>query len=333
MEAGDFAVPDGELPRGRPAEEWSFGDLEAGFAEAKVIVEQSFVTAGFSHHSMEPRTAMAHWQNGKCHVFGSSQSQSFVIPSLARYLDVAPEDIVYVAEFCGGGFGSKGSAYPVMAIPGHMAKKTGRPVMLRITRAEEYALGSARPGFQGHVRMGFREDGRITAVDLYVVQDNGPNSGFWDFRNAGSAVSIVYQPLSMRWRGISVLTTTPPRGAQRGPGENQIAAAIEPLVDKAARELGIDRVEIRRINAPDMSAKYGAEQGPVTSAYLKDALTKGALRLVMTPGSPARVPSLPSPRDWRWCVPAKPSAARADEPVNALDAEEDMPHARQAGAA
>jgi CO/xanthine dehydrogenase Mo-binding subunit len=137
----------------------------------------------------------------------------------------------------------------------------------------------------------------------------------------------------MRWRGISVLTNTPPRGAQRGPGENQIAAAIEPLVDKAARELGIDRVEIRRINAPDMSAKYGAEQGPVTSAYLKDALTKGALRLVMTPGSPVRVPSLPSPRDRRWCVPAKPSAARADEPVNALDAEEDMPHARQAGAA
>jgi CO/xanthine dehydrogenase Mo-binding subunit len=277
-EAGDFAVPEGQLPMGQPAEEWSFGDLEAGFAEAKLVIEQSFVTAGFSHHSMEPRTAMAYWQNGKCYVYGSTQSQSFVIPTLARYIDVEPENIVYVAEFCGGGFGSKGSAYPVMSIPAHLARKTGRPVMMRISRHEEYAIGSARPGFQGHVRMGFREDGRITAVDLYVVQENGPNSGFWDFRNAGSAVSIVYQPLAMRWRGISVLTNTPPRGAQRGPGENQIAAAIEPLVDKAARELGIDRVEIRRINAPDMNARYGAEQGPVTSAYLQDALVQGAER-------------------------------------------------------
>jgi xanthine dehydrogenase molybdenum-binding subunit len=277
-EAGDFAVPEGELPRGRPAEEWSFGDLEAGFARAKVVIEQSFVTAGFSHHSMEPRTAMAYWQNGKCYVYGSTQSQSFVIPGLARYLEVEPENIVYIAEFCGGGFGSKGSAYPIMSIPGHMAKKTGRPVMMRIARHEEYALGSARPGFQGHVRIGFREDGRISAVDLYVVQENGPNSGFWDFRNAGSAVSIVYQPLAMRWRGISVLTNTPPRGAQRGPGENQIAAAIEPLIDKAARELGLDRVEIRGINAPDMNARYGPEQGPVTSAYLQDALVQGAER-------------------------------------------------------
>jgi xanthine dehydrogenase molybdenum-binding subunit len=277
-EAGDFAVPDGELPKGRPAEEWAYGDLEAGFSEARLVIEQSFVTAGFSHHSMEPRTAMAYWQNGKCYVHGSSQSQSYVVPTLAQYLDIEPENLVYIAEFCGGGFGSKGSAYPVMSIPGHMAKKTGRPVMMRISRHEEYAIGSARPGFQGHVKIGFREDGRITAIDMYIVQENGPNIGFWDFRNAGSAVSIVYQPLAMRWRGISVLTNTPPRGAQRGPGENQIAAAIEPLVDKAARELGIDRVEIRRINAPDMDAKYGPEQVPLTSAYLKDALVQGAER-------------------------------------------------------
>lgn len=277
-EAGDFAVPEGQLPRGRPAEEWAYGDLEQGFAEAKLVIEQSFVTAGFSHHSMEPRTAMAYWQNGKCYLHGSTQSQSFVLPALARYLDVEPEKIVYIAEFCGGGFGSKGGAYPVMSIPAHMAKKTGRPVMMRISRHEEYAIGSARPGFQGHIKIGFREDGRITAVDMYIVQENGPNIGFWDFRNAGNAISIVYQPLAMRWRGISVLTNTPPRGAQRGPGENQIAAAVEPLIDKAARELGIDRVEIRRINAPDMSAKYGADQGPVTSAYLKDALVQGAER-------------------------------------------------------
>jgi CO/xanthine dehydrogenase Mo-binding subunit len=69
-----------------------------------------------------------------------------------------------------------------------------------------------------------------------------------------------------------VLTNTPPRGPQRGPGENQLVPIIEPIMDKAARELGVDRIALRRINAPDMNAKYGENQGPVTSAYLKDAL-------------------------------------------------------------
>jgi xanthine dehydrogenase molybdenum-binding subunit len=276
-DAGDFAkAGDTQLPQGKPAESWEYGDLEAGFRDAKVVIEESFVTAGYSHHSLEPRSAMAYWQNGKCILHGSSQSQTFVVPELARYCGVKPEDLIFVAEYCGGGFGSKGGAYPVMSIPAHLAKKTGHPVMMRITRAEEYALGSARSGFQGYAKLGFRADGRMTACDIYVVSENGPNMGFWDFRNAGETMSIVYQPLAMRWRGISVLTNTPPRGPQRGPGENQTAAAIEPLIDKAARQLGLDRLAIRRINAPDAEGKIGAERDPVTSAYLRDALEKGA---------------------------------------------------------
>ncbi|HTY68782.1 MAG TPA: xanthine dehydrogenase family protein molybdopterin-binding subunit [Alphaproteobacteria bacterium] len=275
-EAADFArAGDSKLPQGKPAEEWSYGDLEAGFKAAKVVIEESFVTAGYSHHSMEPRSAMAMWQNGKCILHGSSQSQTFIVPEMARYIGIKPEDLIYVAEYCGGGFGSKGTAYPLMSIPAHMSKKTGRPVMMRVTRAEEYALGSARPGFQGYIKMGFRADGRMTACDVYVVHDNGPNMGFWDFRNAGETMSVVYQPLAMRWRGISVLTNSPPRGPQRGPGENQTAAAIEPLIDKAARQLGIDRVAIRNINAPDANGKIGEEQDPLTSSYLKEALEIG----------------------------------------------------------
>ena len=273
--AADFA-DESRLPMGQPAEEWSYGDLEAGFAKAKVIVEESFVTAGTSHHSMEPRSALAYWQNGKCYVHGSSQSQAFIVPGLAGYIGIQPHELVFVGEFCGGGFGSKGGPYPLPAIPALLSKKAGRPVMLRVTREEEYFVGSGRPAFQGWVKIGFAENGRITAVDMYVVQDNGPNSGFWDFRNAGHTVSICYQPEAMRWKGISVLTNTPPRGPQRGPGENQTALAIEPLIDKGARELGIDRMAIRRLNAPDNDGKEGEEQGPLSSAYLKDALDKGA---------------------------------------------------------
>jgi xanthine dehydrogenase molybdenum-binding subunit len=148
--------------------------------------------------------------------------------------------------------------------------------MMRISRTEEYFLGSARAGFQGRIKIGFQSNGRISALDLYVVQENGAYAGFGDYRSAGGAASMVYTPQAMRFRGTPVYTNTPMRGAQRGPGQNQIACAIEPLIDKAAEQLGIDRLAIRRINAPDSKSKVGGNQGPVTSAYMKEALAKGA---------------------------------------------------------
>ena len=272
--AGDFVGKD-VCPTGKSATEWSYGEVDQGFGNAKLIVDESFVTANNPHHSMEPRSCMAYWQNGKCFVYGATQSQSRPTRDLARLLKMEPEELVYIAEYCGGGFGSKGTAYPVMAIPPLMAKKVGRPVMMRISRAEEYFIGSARHGFQGRIKIGFRGNGRISALDLYVIQENGAYSGGGDWTAAGDAVSLVYTPEAMRFRGIPVYTNTPIRGAQRGPGQNQIACAVEPLLDKAAEELGLDRLAIRRINAPDNDSKYGRRQGPVTSVYMREALDKG----------------------------------------------------------
>ena len=273
----DFAAAgEDQMPMGEPTREWSYGDVEAGFANAALVLDESFVTAGTSHNSMEPRSAMAYWQNGKCYMYGSTQSQSFVIPPLAALLQIEPEDLVYVSEFCGGGFGSKAFAYPVMAIPAYMARKTDRPVLMRISRAEENFIGVCRPAFQGRLKIGFQPDGRITAADLYIVQNNGPNSGGGDYNSAGDAMSLVYTPPVMRFRGIPVFTNTPPTGAQRGPGQNQLATAVEPIMDKAARQLGIDPLAIRRINAPDNSARYGGNQSPVTSAFQREALDLGA---------------------------------------------------------
>jgi xanthine dehydrogenase molybdenum-binding subunit len=275
--ARDFAaVKDGQLPMGEAEDEWSYGDLEGNFDKAAYVLDESFVTAGTAHHSMEPRSALAYWQNGKCIVHGSSQSQSFPLPFLAQLIGIRPEELVFVAEYCGGGFGSKGVVYPEMSIPAHMSKKINRPVMLRISRAEEYFLGSARPGFQGRIKMGFREDGRLLAADLYIVQENGPDTGFNDYVSAADAVSLVYTPVAMKFRGIPVNTNTPPRGAQRGPGQNQIACAIEPLIDKAAEKLGIDRVAIRAINDPASKTKYGGRQRGLTSSYMNEALAQGA---------------------------------------------------------
>ena len=276
--AQDFAAAsEGQLPMGKAATEWSYGDIDAGFAAASVVLDETFVTQGIAHHSMEPRTAMAYWQNGKCHLHASSQSGTFPIPTVARYIGIEPDQLVFIAEYCGGGFGSKGGGYPIVAVPALLSKKlNNRPVMMRIARHEEYAIGSARHGFQGRIKMGFRPDGRVAAVDLYIVQENGPNAGFSDWLSAADAIALVYTPEAMRFRGVPVLTNTPPRGPQRGPGQNQIAGAIEPLIDKAARALKLDRVAIRRINAPNNDSKYGAQQGTVTSAYLSDALAQGA---------------------------------------------------------
>lgn len=274
--ARDFAaVKDGQLPTGEHMIEWSYGDVEKGFASAKLVLDETFVTASNSHHAMEPRSAFAYWQNGKCIMHGSTQSQTFVMPGLAGLLGVAPDQVAYIAEFCGGGFGGKGSAYAVMTVPAHMSKKIGRPCMLRISRAEEYYLGSARAGFQGRAKLGFRADGRLIAADLYIVQQNGSKAGFFDYSAAGEALSLVYSVESMRFRAIPVSTNTPPCGPQRGPGQNQLAAAIEPILDKAAKQLGVDRLRIRQINAPDHNAKVAGRQ-KVSSSYLPEALALGA---------------------------------------------------------
>ena len=277
--ARDFAAAgEDQLPMGEPASSWSYGDIDAGFASAHLVLDESFVTNSNPHHSLESRSCLAYWQHGKCFVHGSTQSQSFVKPALAGTLGIDSRDIVYISEFCGGGFGSKIVSYPLLSLAPLMAKKTNRPVLLRISRAEEYYNGSARPGFQGRIRMGFARDGRVTAADLYIVQENGPYEGSGEHDSAAGAVSLLYQPPAMRYRGISVSTNTTPKGAQRGPGQNQMAEAMEPVLSKAARQLGIDQVEMRRINAADNSSKFGPRRDALTSAYQREALAKGAAK-------------------------------------------------------
>jgi CO/xanthine dehydrogenase Mo-binding subunit len=272
----DFGNAGARMPMGQAAQEWTFGDVDAAFARAKLVIDEPFVHASNSHHSMEPRTAMAYWQNGKCILHVSSQSQSFITPALAGMIGIPPTDLVVVAEYCGGGFGSKGGAYPLQALPALLSKKINRPVMMRISRAEEYYNGSARLGFQGQVKLGFAADGKLLAADLYVIQENGACNSFFDFRNAPDGLSVLYQPEAMRWRGMPVFANSIIRSAQRGPGYNQIAHIMEPLMDRAARELGIDRLAMRLRNVGDLHAPIGPQRTPATSCYLKDALEKGA---------------------------------------------------------
>lgn len=268
------AALEGRMPEGEAVTEWSKGDVEAGLAEAEVVVEEAIVHQSVTHHPLEPRSTMAYWQNGKLHCFTSTQSTARTRVRLAGALELDPEDIVFVSEYCGGGFGSKIAGTTIMQVPVLMSRKIGRPVMLRITRYEENYIGRARPGFQGWVRMGLRADGRCTAIDLYLVQDSGPY-GAGDYNTASMIADLTYQPENIRFRGIPVLTNTPPKSAQRGPGGAQIIAMLDPVVDKAAGELGMDRLAIRKVNAPRPDATAGPRDTTFTSIFALEALELG----------------------------------------------------------
>ena len=221
---------------------------------------------------------MAYWQNGKVYVYPSVQSTARTVGPVARWAGVSPDDVVLVNEFTGGGFGSKISGYPQLVFPILLSKKTGKPVMMRVTRREENFFGRSRPGVQGRVKIGLRRDGRIAALDLFVIQDGGPYGRSGDFLSTGRIASLAYQPLSMRARGVTVFTNTPPRGAQRAPGGAQCITMLSPVMDKAARQLGIDRAEFLRINAPEGQAEYNERDGSrvnVSSAFVKEAIDKG----------------------------------------------------------
>jgi xanthine dehydrogenase molybdenum-binding subunit len=238
------------------------------------------MTQSTGHQPLETRTAMAYWQNGKLFLHGSTQSTVQTVASVARWTGLTPDKVVIISEYTGGGFGSKIPGAISMAIPALLSKKANAPVMMRITREDEHFIGRARPGILARVKLGMRKDGRITAIDMYAICDNGPYDAQGDGRSAGTTISLAYQPETMRWRGLTVLTNTPPKTSQRAPGGAQGIGLFEPILSKAAKKLGLDQVAVRRINAPAGHAPFGpalpnGKQAYVTSAFVKEALDKG----------------------------------------------------------
>jgi CO/xanthine dehydrogenase Mo-binding subunit len=278
----DFAgAPDGQMPTGEPGVQWAYGDLNAGFQQADLVLDETFHTQTTSHQPLETRSAMAYWQNGKLYLHCSTQSVMRTVESVAQWVGIKPEQIVLISEYTGGGFGSKIPGTYNVAVPALLAKKIGGPVMMRISREEEHYIGRHRPSLMARVKIGFRKDGRVTAVDMFVLQDAGPYEDQFDLVAAPMMCSLAYQPTAMRFRGLSVLTNTPPPTSQRAPGGAQMNAIMEPLLAKAAHQLTIDTVALHRINAPSGKAPFGGpgkdgKRSYVTSAFVQQAIDRGA---------------------------------------------------------
>ncbi len=274
----------GRLPGGRifedPANAWSYGDVEAGFKNAALVLDETFVTPDTSHQCLETRSAMAYWQNGKVYVHTGTQSTIQTVPAIARWLNIDASKVVLVSEYTGGGFGSKITGAITLVIPALLSKKCNAPVMMRVTREDEHFIGRGRPSLTGRMKIGFSKEGRITALDMFSLINTGPYDPVGDAPASARMVSLLYQPQSMRFRGLTVMTNTPPRGPQSSPGGMQGITLMEPILAKAGRKLGIDQVAIRRINAPEGKAQFGpvfrGKRAYATSAFIKEALDRGA---------------------------------------------------------
>jgi len=280
-------VDAGKFPNDAEATETAvFGDIEKGFKEADLIVERDMHEQTTSHQPLESRSCMAYWQNGKCYMHVSTQSLARTVASVAGWVGIKPEELVLISEYTGGGFGSKIPGAQSMAIPALMSKKlNGRPVMMRISRAEETYIGRVRPGYQGWIKMGFKKDGKVTAIDTFIVEASGPYRRQGDHSTTANLGSLLFQAPNMRFRGLSVATNTPPGVSQRAPGGLQASVWFEPLVHEAAKKLGIDQVAIRKMNAPEGQALFGLvppntppgrPRSKLTSCFVKEALDQGA---------------------------------------------------------
>jgi len=270
----------GRLPMGQASDHWSYGDVDAGFKNAALILDETFITPDVSHVCLEPRTAMAYWQNGKLYLHSGTQSTAQTVPAIARWMSMDAGNVVFISEYTGGGFGSKITGGVTMIIPALFSKKLNAPVMMRVSREEDTYIGRARPSIEGRMKIGFAKDGRITALDMFTVCNSGPYEAVGDGASSGRIASLLYQPPAMRWRGVTVVTNTPTKSAQSAPGGLQAIAIMEPILSKAARKLGVDQVAVRRLNCPAGKAEYGpavkGKRPHVTSAFVREALDRGA---------------------------------------------------------
>jgi xanthine dehydrogenase molybdenum-binding subunit len=266
---------------------WEVGDVDAGFKNADYVLDETLVHQSTGHQPMEPRTAMAYWQNGKLFLHGSTQSVARTVANVAQWVDIPQDQVVVISEYTGGGFGGKIPGAQTMAIPAILSKKTGRPVMMRITREEENYIGRARAGIHLRAKIGFRKDGRIVAMDLCAIGDCGPYSNQGDVGTMGANATALYNPESIRFRGVAVLTNTPPRVSQRAPGGEQAAAMLEPMISKAARHLGVDQVAIRKINAPVTGSEFGPPPPPAAAGAAAAAAAASGARAGAPGGAPA----------------------------------------------
>ena len=224
------------------------GDIDAGFAEADVVIEREVTTSTVHQGYIEPHTSTVLWSgDGNITVWTSTQGPFGIRSQVSAILDVPESSVKVVPMEIGGGFGGKMNTYydTTCAL---LSKATGRPVKGTMTR-EEVLIGSGpTSATRIRVKIGAKSDGTITAAHLDMAYEAGafPGSPVGAGANTGMA---PYKVDNLLVDAFDVVVNKPKVAAYRAPGSPQAAFAIETVLDELARELSMDPMEFRKRNA------------------------------------------------------------------------------------
>ncbi len=225
------------------------GDVEAGFAQADVVVEETFTTDGAAHVPMEPHATLARWtDDGRLEVWSGTQTPFNVRMDLAAIFGVDQSRVRVVCPPMGGSFGAK-TFVRLEGLAAATARKAGRPIKMVLDRAEEWQTLNRHPS-RITVRLGAKADGTLVAKTVTCHADTGAyaDCGPGVAQKMGFAAPGPYRIPNVHVDSHCVYTNAPPNGAYRGYGQMQSIWASERTMDIMADRLGIDPLELRLKN-------------------------------------------------------------------------------------
>jgi len=259
----------------------SKGDIEAGFADADLILDETYETPTMDHVFMEPECSIARpTEDGRIEVYVGSQIPYADREQVAAALGLEAEQVHVIGTLIGGGFGGKediaGQIHAAL-----LANATGRPVKLLYDRHESLVAHPKRHATRIHVRLGARRDGTLVAAQTELYGDTGAYASLGD-KVMGRATTHSAGPYvvpHVKSDCYAMYTNNPPAGAFRGFGALQSAFAIESAMDQLAERLGMDRIELRRKNGLYEGATTNTGQVLRESVGLQECIDKVAERL------------------------------------------------------
>ena len=251
------------------------GNVAAAFADSDVIVEDTFTSMPQWHCSIETIGSVADYStSGKYTIYMNTQTLFNARYRIAAALGVPETDVRIIQSAVGGGFGGKSCDDNNALVAAVLSKKARKPVKLINTREEEFLAGCRPRVFMKiHVKLGFKKDGRIRAKQLKIIADNGAYSAKAPAITGVAAMrhDTCYKYSDVKIDAKLVYTNKIPTGAFRGFGNPSAEWAVEQAIDMGAHALGIDPLELARLNAAEVG--YVSPHGNrVTSCELKQCL-------------------------------------------------------------
>ena len=226
------------------------GDIEGGFLEADLILEETYDLPPVQHCHLEPHTCTTYLEEDRTLVVRVATQVPFHSQRiLAELLDKPPEEIRVIKPNIGGGFGNKQDII-VEDLCALATLKTGRPVRWTLTRVEEFIATNSRHAVKIKLKIGAKKDGTLVAMEMEAIGNAGAygNHSMPVIFFVGCFPLGLYRCPNQRFLGIAVYTNTMPAGAFRGYGATQGGFAVESLLDRLAHSLELDPVELRLKN-------------------------------------------------------------------------------------